>query len=154
MTAFATTNDVEAAWRYLTADETTTAVFQLEFASEILRAEFVTIDDRIAAGSLSAVLVKGVVVAMILRAMKNPSGYRSVQESIEDYSTTKTRDSALSTGDVYLSESERKVLSRRASGAFSVTPAQEPTTCATLEQVALRRAEREAGWWDQCPSPR
>lgn len=143
MTAFATTADVAAAWRPLAPDESTFAEFWLEQASEMIRDEFVTVDDRITAGSLSAVIVKGVAVAMVIRLMKNPDGMRSVQESIEDYSVTRTRDSALSAGELYMSESERRRLTRRGRQAFSISQTDELATCETWDRIAVHRAWRD-----------
>lgn len=145
MTAFATTDDVAAAWRALTDEEFVQASFYLDFASEIIRIDVPSVDSRLAAGTLSAGLLTGIATAMVLRVMKNPDGYRQVQESIEDYSTTKVRDNTLSTGGLYLAEDECRLLAPR-SGAFSVTPSPEPTTYAIIEQVARRRAMREAAY--------
>ena len=144
---FATTADIENAWRALTAEETNVAEFWLEFASEVIRAEVPDIDDRIASGDLSAVVARGVTVAMVLRRLQNPEGFRSVQQAIEDYSETKTRDSALSAGGVYLSEEELCLLRGRGSGAFSITPYSPPSTYDVLSRVAQRRAEREGVCW-------
>lgn len=140
---FATPADVALAWRALTPAETSAAEFYIEFASELIRSEIPSIDERIIAGTLSPVLVKGVVVQMVKRTLMNPEGYRTVQESIEDYSTTMTRDSALSTGGLYLSADELAILSSRRKGAFSITPHNEPATSAINTRIAENRAWRD-----------
>lgn len=145
MADFATTPDVENAWRILTDDETTAAGEWLAYASAIIRTEIPTIDSRIAAQaspSPLAAVAKGVTVAMVLRRMQNPDGYRSVQESIEDYSTTRTRDSALSSGGIALTDEERLLLLGRRK-AFSVTPGNERPTLDTYERIVRHRRWRE-----------
>lgn len=142
---FATSDDVAEAWRALTSDEDGTATFWLRVASSIIRTEVPTVDGRVAAGTLDPDLVMGVTVAMVLRRLQNPDGWRSEQEAIEDYSTSKTRDSALSAGGVYLTDEEKCLLEGR-SGAFSITPSTGPVTCETFEQIAINRRRRE-GWY-------
>ena len=145
--AFASHVDVEAAWRALTATEQAVADVKLALASAIVRAEVPTVDDRIADGTLDPVLVKGIVVEMAVRALRNPEGIRqtSVAKSIDDFSTTTTevRDQALSAGAVYLAEDERRLLAgtgRRR--AFSIAPTSEAVTEAHLAAVAEHRANR------------
>jgi hypothetical protein len=138
---FATSADVESAWRALSTDEAASATYWLTFASAIIRREVPTVDARITAGTLDADLVMGVAVSMVLRRLQNPDGYRSVQESIEDYSTTATRDSALSAGGVYLNEDEKCLLGER-SGAFSITPTAPAFDDATAEKVWAKRHSR------------
>lgn len=143
MDPFATPADV-AAWRSLTPAEQIAVATQLEFASEIIRAELPDIDTRIAAGTLSTALAKHVAVQMVLRHLANPDGIRTTttEKAIDDYrkSVTETRDRAVSDGSIYLTETERKMLSKRGSSAFSITPSIEPTTCALAERAAINQA--------------
>lgn len=146
MTAYATSDDVAAAWRPLLSDEVNVADELLDFAAEIIRSEISDVDDRITAGTLTVDLVKGINRAMVLRVMKNPNGARSVtqQHSIDDYSesTTTTTDAALSTGELYLTDTERKLLTARRSSAFSIAPGRPAPTQAQLDQVLLNRQGR------------
>lgn len=147
MANFAEVPDLVAAWRALTVDETAAASTQLTFASAIIRTQVPTMDARLAAEVAPFVLadlVKGVTVAMVLRRMMNPDGVRSVQEALEDYSRTTTRDAAVSSGGLCLTDEELWLLRGRRK-AFSVTPGNEPTTYAIQEQIAVNRARRE---WD------
>lgn len=136
MTAFATFSDVAAVWRALTTDEEGQVTRRLEQASRIIRQRIGDIDARVGDGSLDAALVRDVVVDMVLRYLKNPEGYR--QEAIEDYS--RTRDTALSEGKIYLTDDELELLSATAnSTTFSVKPATEPSSYAIDERVAANR---------------
>lgn len=86
MADFATIYHVEDTWRRLTDPEKKTAQALLGYASEMLRATFTDIDDRIAAGKLSPGLARLAVVQMVKRVLANPDGVR--QESIDDHSVT------------------------------------------------------------------
>ncbi|HRE03084.1 MAG TPA: Gp19/Gp15/Gp42 family protein [Ilumatobacteraceae bacterium] len=127
MANFATVNGVEQAWRALTPTEQAQADHYLALASALIRHEFASIDARVAADPAGlGVLVKGVTVEMVKRVLINPEGLRSVQESIDDYSRTMTRDSSMSSGGLFLTDLERTLLtptSRR--GAFSIAPVDE-----------------------------
>jgi hypothetical protein len=106
MTNPATTADVEARWRPLSAQETTNAETFLDDAWLMLRRHFtrlgVDLETEIAADDdLSADVVR-VEVAAVLRVMKNPDGKRS--ESIDDYAWT--RDQAVSAGLLYFTDDE------------------------------------------------
>lgn len=112
--------EVASRWRALTADEQSVASVLLVDAETYLRARVATVADRVAAGTLSAALVKQVQVGMVLRVMKNPEGKR--QESIDDYSWT--RDQSLSAGALYATAEELQLLASPTSSAaaFTVTP--------------------------------
>lgn len=133
MSAFAGTVDIEAAWRTLTDTEVVVAGSRLTFISAIIRTKVPDVDTRIAAGTLDATLVKHVAVAAVLRTLKNPDG--KSEEQIEDYRYR--RDASSASGALYLTGDELALLTRRARGAFSITPAQEPATCAIAERVAV-----------------
>lgn len=68
-----------------------------------------SLDDRIAAGDITEALAQGVVEDMVIRVLRNPGGYRQV--SIDDY--TRMIDQAVSSGALYLSDEERRELTRR-----------------------------------------
>ena len=68
-TPFATAADVAARWRTLTSDEQTTADTLAADASDMIRARWPDVDDRIAAGTLTALSLTRVVANMVKRAM-------------------------------------------------------------------------------------
>jgi len=87
---FATYTDVEAVWRTLTEYEISRAEKLIEYASRKVRREFPGIDARIAAGSLDALDVEMVVVAMVKRAMMNSAleGVESQQQTAGPFAQT------------------------------------------------------------------
>ena len=89
----------------------------IDKAEARLVASIPSIPDRVAAGTLSVDLVKGVVEDMALRVVSNPRGLRSV--SIDDYSETLDVGAGSSSG-LYLSAAERSLLeiASRARPAF------------------------------------
>lgn len=115
-------HDLEGSWRPLAGDELTTADRLLTFAWAIVRARFPDIETRMAAVTdpLDVELVRGVIVAMVLRAMRNPDGKR--REQIDDYSYE--RDAAVADGSLYLSDAEADLLAPpgTATGAFTIRP--------------------------------
>jgi len=98
----ATTADIEARWRPLAALETTNADALLDDAWALLLARRSTLEADITAGTVSEANVVRVVVAMVLRVLRNPDG--KLEEKIDDYSYR--RDSATSTGGLYLTDDE------------------------------------------------
>lgn len=133
MTAFATMHDVEAAWRPLTAAQLLIIDSRLDYVSAIIRARVIGVDARIAAGTLDSELVKHVTVDVVLRNLKNPEG--KSQEQIEDYRYV--RDKTTSSGQLFLTDQEVDLLSRRPHRAFSIVPGQAQPDYATTERVAL-----------------
>lgn len=125
MAAFATPDQVEAIFRPLTSAEAIVADARLAEASDHIRSEVPTVDARIAAGTLSASLVAGVAAAMVRRVLLNPTVARQKSRSIDDYQETDTLDSSISTGEIYLTPREFRLLtgSRRRSRAFTIVPA-------------------------------
>lgn len=100
MAIYVRPEDVAAGWRPLTTDETATAQGLIEEASVLLRVLVPGVD------SLDEALVRFVAVRMIRRVLKNPDGYRTRNESVDDYSDGGTIDSSLSTGELYVSDQE------------------------------------------------
>ena len=92
--------DVAAGWRPLSDAEGVTATGLIEEASVLLRVLVPNVD------ALDESIVRFVAVRMIRRVMKNPGGYRVRTESVDDYSDGGTIDSALSTGELYVSDQE------------------------------------------------
>lgn len=74
--------------------------------------------DRIEAGTLSTLTIGDVVSSMVLRVLRNPSGYRS--ETAGDY--TYQLDSAVASGRLFLTKDERRRLQGRcgSGGAFTI----------------------------------
>lgn len=98
----ATVGDVEDRWRPLTDQETTNAEALLADAWALLLARRPTLEADITAATVSEENVIRVVVAMVLRVLRNPDG--KLEESIDDYSYR--RDSAMSTGGLYVTTDE------------------------------------------------
>lgn len=102
----ATTADIEARWRPLTAPETTNAEAFLADAWALLTARRPTLEADITAGTVTVGNAVRVVTAMVLRILRNPDGV--LQESIEDYSFR--RDALVSTGRLHVTDEELAVL--------------------------------------------
>ncbi len=98
----ATTFDVEARWRSLTVDEQVNAEAFLVDAWALLTSRRPTLEADILAGTVTTSNAVRVVVAMVLRVMRNPDGKRS--ESIDDYSYT--RDDQVSGGLLHVTAVE------------------------------------------------
>lgn len=118
MAAIVLSSDVAAGWRPLTTAEGPVATQLISEAFVLLRVLVPGLDSK------SDDLVKLVVVKMVRRVLKNPDGFRVRNESIDDYSDGGTVDSALSTGELYVSTDELGWLGVRASGlrAFQIRP--------------------------------
>lgn len=121
MTNPATTEDLEARWRPLSAQEEVNGETFLEDAWRMLRRRITTLEADIAddtSGDLEAEVVR-VMATAVLRVMKNPDGKR--QEAIDDYSWS--LDQAVSAGLLYFTDDELNELivdNSGPSGAFSV----------------------------------
>lgn len=103
----ATVDDIEDRWRPLTAQETTNASALLADAWALLIARRPTLEADMTANTVSEENVIRVVVAMVLRVLRNPEG--KLEERIDDYSYR--RDSATSTGGLYVTSDELADLS-------------------------------------------
>lgn len=74
---------------------------------------------------------KGLALAVAKRAVLNPTGLRSQQRQVDDYSRTDTFATETLV-DVELTEAERARIDRilgRSGGAFTVRPYGQPDTC-------------------------
>jgi len=115
MTVEVTPDNVAAGWRPLADAEIAAATELIEEALVILTAEVSGLDSK------PENLVRLVVVKMVRRVLKNPDGFRIKNESIDDYSEGGTIDSALSSGELYVSDRELKWLGVRSGArAFEV----------------------------------
>lgn len=115
--AYATTDQVAAGFRTLSAEESAVAATLLERAERLLISRFPTLVTRVEAGTVNRDLVADIEAAMVVRVLRNPDAKK--QESIDDYSWT--RDTAVSSGALYVSAEEAKQLLPAALRARSVT---------------------------------
>ena len=77
--------------------------------------------DRVAQDQPSVAVVRMVYAQAIRRVLLNPEGLRQYTESIDDYSVTKTVDSAMSSSALYLTDDEWGLLSPASTGdAFTI----------------------------------
>lgn len=87
-TPFATATDVAARWRTLTSDEQAIADTLAADASDMIRTRWPDVDDRIAAGALTALSLTRVVANMVKRALivGDKEGLESRQQTAGPYS--------------------------------------------------------------------
>lgn len=118
MTVAVLPDEVAAGWRPLSDAETSVAQTQIGEALVMLSAKVPSLATK------DEDLVKLVVKRMVLRVLKNPDGWRvEPGGSIDDYTEGGgTRDSTLSTGELYVSDYELGLLGVRVGGgrAFEV----------------------------------
>lgn len=119
MTVAVLPEDVAAGWRPLSDAEVIVAETQIGEALVLLSGKVPSL------ASKDDDLVALVVKKMVRRYLKNPEGYRiDPGSSIDDYTEGGgTRDSSLSTGELYVSDDELSLLGVRTGRAFEVRPA-------------------------------
>lgn len=105
-----TRGDVEAVWRPLTTAEASTIPGLSNSAWIRVVAAVPGIDSFTTAGTVTEATVKDVMVSMIVRVLKNPDSARIINESIDDYTDARTLDSAISSGELYVSAFEISML--------------------------------------------
>ena len=127
----ATTTDLQnRSLRTLTSGELEAGDYLLEDAYTILLARVPSVADRLAAVPADLVfraLVVQIQCAMVMRVLNNPDG--KFEEAGDDYRYR--RDSAVSTGMLYLADSEFALLGAGDSGsegAFTIRPYSNVTT--------------------------
>jgi len=116
--------ELESRWRPLTDAERTVAEKRLEDAAADLQ---LALEDRgvetpPASYAWEQRYVR-TVVEMVRRYLLNPEGWLEETERIDDWSETKRRDAAVSTGAVYFTDLELAALiprDNRRRGAFSI----------------------------------
>jgi len=119
MTALATLDDLAVRLgRSLTAAEMGQASAWLDDATAIIVDRFPQYATTPTAASTA------VCCAMVRRVLLNPGGLRS--ETVDDYSYT--RDTVLSAGELYMTDSEIDALRPVRTSAFSITPYTPPVT--------------------------
>lgn len=102
--------DIEALWRPLTPAEAGTVAGRSASAWIRIKAVVPDIEARLEARLIDVATVKDVMVSMLLRVFKNPDGARSVSDAIDDRTESRTIDTALSTGEIYVSDAELLML--------------------------------------------
>lgn len=122
--AYATVEDVEVRFgRALTPPESA----QVEAWVGDLEAEILEriplLADMVEAGRPTLPTLKRVISSAVIRKLHNPEGLRTTTVAIDDYSTTKTVDSAGSAGFLSLTDEEWSLLMPGSSGdAFTIRP--------------------------------
>src|SRR4051812_30423638 len=102
MTNPASTSDLEARWRPLSAQETTNAEAFLDDAWAMLTSRRQTLEADLTAGTVTAANVIRVLAQMVLRVLKTPGGYDS--ETIDDYPYR--RNAIISSGALHVTPDE------------------------------------------------
>jgi hypothetical protein len=114
-------SDIESRWRPLTTAEQAIASQLIADASDELEDALLDIGIEGAPVPTDERWVrryKRTVVAIVRRVLSNPEGYLS--EEIDGY--IYRRDKAVSTGTLYVSDSEIDRFRRRRRGSFTITP--------------------------------
>lgn len=128
---FADVQDVVAIWRDVTSDEAGRVAARIDQASQQVRDEIplvggLTVDERIADGSLSDETVRRIVVAMVHRVVSIPSFARQRTVTVDDGSTSTTYDASVSGGEMFITDREFGALTgrrgRSGQRAFTITP--------------------------------
>ena len=122
--AYATVNDVEVRYgRTLTAAETAQVTAWIEDLEAEILERIPLLEALILAGRPTTGTLKRVIAGAVIRKLQNPEGLRTTTVAIDDYSTTKTVDSANSTGWLGLTDDEWSLLLPGSSGdAFTIRP--------------------------------
>lgn len=128
---FADATDVVAIWREPTADEAARLDGLIDQASQTVRDEVplvggLSVDERIADGSLSDLTVRRIVVAMVHRVVAVPQFVRQQSTTVDDGTESMTFDASVSSGEMHLTDREFAVLTgrrgRSGQRAFTITP--------------------------------
>ena len=122
--AYATVNDVEVRFgRTLSAAEVAQVTAWIEDLEAEILERIPLLEALILAGRPTTGTLKRVIAGAVIRKLQNPEGLRTTTVAIDDYSTTKTVDSANSTGWLGLTDDEWSLLLPGSSGdAFTIRP--------------------------------
>lgn len=123
--AWATVQDVRDRWLDGELPYTDEQVQSLvDDAEDVILAEFPTIEQDIAAGTVTTVRVVRVVSRMVARVLRNPDGVRQRQETRGSFTGSVTYGGD-NPGELYLSDDDRRDLGGRSGRgrAFSFMPA-------------------------------
>lgn len=112
MAVSVTQTDIEKVWRPLTAAEIAnvaglSASAWIRIVATVPGIEsFIDVEAPATEPLVSTEAVKDVMASMIVRVFKNPESARIISESIDDYTDGRTLDTAISSGELYVSAFE------------------------------------------------
>lgn len=98
--------DIEKVWRPLTTEETTVVPGLSDRAWIRIVAKLPDVYES----GIDEAIIQDVMVSMIIRVLKNPDSARIISESIDDSTDSRTLDSAISSGEMYVSADELAML--------------------------------------------
>jgi hypothetical protein len=117
--SYTTVQDVEAEWNQQVPDGSLVHVQRLiEKAERLLVRRIPDLAERVDDARLTEADVVDVVCSMVLRVLRNPTGFRA--ETAGDYSYQ--ADTAAASGRIQLLPSERRLLVGGTAGAFTIRP--------------------------------
>ena len=121
--AYANVSDVEVRYgRTLTPAESAQVTAWIDDLESEIHERIPDLLDLIAAGRPTDATLRRVVCAAVIRKLQNPEGLRTTTVAIDDYSTTKTTDSANSAGFLGLTDEEWNLLLPGTSGdAYTIS---------------------------------
>lgn len=108
---------------------------RLDAAHRLLHSKAPGLDARVDSGVLDPLLVKDVIVEMVLRVLRNPSGFRS--ETDGDYSYS--RDIQVASGRLMVTDDELAMLGYGPSSTYSTPGAGAEVACAWRRDPYPRR---------------
>lgn len=122
--AYTTTADVEVRlMRPLTTAETDAVGAWIDDLEAEIRQRIPDLADRITAGTVLVTTIKRVVSQAVIRVIRNPEGLRTVTTGIDDATETRTVDSSLSSGALFMTSDEWDLILPTVSGdAFTIRP--------------------------------
>jgi Phage protein Gp19/Gp15/Gp42 len=138
---YATVDDVRGAWERAIPDPRVPYVQgRLHAAHRLLRSprNAPGLDARVEAGLIDRDLVKDVIVEMVLRVLRNPSGFRS--ETDGDYSYS--RDTQVASGRLVVNEDELESLGYGSASTYSTAGTDTDLACAWGRDPHPRRRHR------------
>lgn len=98
--------DIEKVWRPLSPAEVAVVPGLSSRAWIRVLAKVPTVETS----GVSEAVIQDVMVSMIVRVLKNPDSARIINASIDDYTDGKTLDTAISSGEMYVSADEIEML--------------------------------------------
>lgn len=122
--AYTTTADIEVRlMRPLTAAESAAVGAWIDDLEAEILGRIPDLDAQVTAGTVLAPVVKRVVAQAVIRVLRNPEGLRTVSYGIDDGTETRTVDSSLSSGALFLTSDEWDLILPTSSGdAFTIRP--------------------------------
>jgi hypothetical protein len=136
---YATVDDVRGAWERPIADSRVVYVQgRLNAAHRLLHGKAPGLDARVASGMPDRDLVKDVIVEMVLRVLRNPSGFRS--ETDGDYSYS--RDTQVASGRLVVTDEDLETLGYGSSSTYSTPGTDTGLADAWCRDPHLRRRYR------------